>query len=100
VPFFLGFERLVRRGRPWVSAVVGASGRAIIILVLILGLALRVIPVLAGVYVPLLVIYMVESEIVSAIINARSGNITVAALIESAWLAWLIAAIAPVTIRL
>jgi hypothetical protein len=68
--------------------------------VLILGLAARVIPPIVSLLLPILVIYMVEFEIVSAIIYARSGNIAVAALIESAWLAWMIAAVMPITITI
>jgi dienelactone hydrolase len=100
VPFFLGFEILVGRGGPLVCAVQGSIGRALIVLVLILGLATHIVPPLVIVVVPLLVLYLVESEIVSATIYARSGNITAAALIESAWLAWMIAVIMPVTIKL
>jgi hypothetical protein len=100
VPFFLGFEILVRRGGPWISPVLGAIGRAIIILVLTLGLALSVIPLVVSLLLPMLVILMVEFEIVSSVIYARSGNIAVAALIESAWLAWMIAVVMPITIML
>ena len=57
-------------------------------------------PPLVSVLLPVLVIFMIESEIVSASIYARSGNIAVAALLESAWLAWMIAAIVPITIML
>ena len=100
VPFFFGFETLIRRGGPWTSLALGASGRVIIILVLILGLAAGIMPALVSVLLPVLVIFMIESEIVSASIYARSGNIAVAALLESAWLAWMIAAIVPITIML
>lgn len=100
VPFFLGFEVLVRRGGPWKSLALGTIGRAIMILVLILGLVARIIPPLVAVLLPIVVIYMVESEILSATIYARSGNITLAALIESAWLAWMVAAIMPITMML
>jgi dienelactone hydrolase len=100
VPFFLGFELLVRRGGPWLSPVFGVLGRAIIILVLIMGLAAGIIPFVIGLLLPVLVIYMMEFEIVSATIYAGSGNILVPALIESAWLAWLIAATMPITMML
>jgi dienelactone hydrolase len=100
LPFFLGFEILVRRGGPWMSPVLGVIGRTIIVLVLIVGLAVGVIPPLVSLLLPILVIYLIEFEIVSATIYARSGNITVAALIESAWLAWMIAAVMPITIML
>jgi dienelactone hydrolase len=100
VPFFLGFEILVRRGGPWMSPVLGMIGRAIIILVLILGLAARVIPPVVSLLLPILVIFLVEFEIVSATMYARSGNLAVAALLESAWLAYMIAAIMPITIML
>jgi dienelactone hydrolase len=99
-PFFLGFETLIRRGGPWTSLALGASGRVIIIVVLIIGLAGGIMPPLVSVLLPVLLIFMIESEIVSATIYARSGNIAVAALLESAWLAWMIAAVVPVTIIL
>jgi hypothetical protein len=82
------------------SPVLGVSGRALIILVLILGLAAHVIPPVVSLLLPILVIYMVEFEIVAATIYARCGNILVPALIESAWLAWMLAAIMPITIML
>jgi hypothetical protein len=100
LPFFLGLEILVRRGGLWMSPVLGVVGRTIIVVVLIIGLAARVIPPIVSLLLPILVIYMVEFEIVSAIIYARSGNIAVAALIESAWLAWMIAAVMPITITI
>jgi dienelactone hydrolase len=100
IPFFWGFETLIRRGGPWTSLALGTGGRVIIILVLILGLAEGIMPPLVSVLLPVLVIFMIESEIVSASIYARSGNIAVAALLESAWLAWMIAAIVPITIML
>jgi hypothetical protein len=65
-----------------------------------LGLAASVIPPVVSLLLPMLIIYMVEFEIVSATIYARSGNLAVAALIESAWLAWVIAAIMPITMML
>lgn len=98
MPFFWGFETLIRRGGPWASLALGASGRVIIILVLILGLAAGIMPPLLAVLLPVLVIFMIESEIVSASIYARSGNVAVAAMLESVWLAWMIAAIVPITI--
>lgn len=98
IPFFLGFETLVRRGGPWTALALGASGRVIIILVLVLGLAVGIMPPLVTVLLPILVLVMIESEIVSASIYARCGNIAVAALLESAWLAWMIATIVPITI--
>jgi hypothetical protein len=65
-----------------------------------MGLARGIMPPLVSGLLPVLVIFMIESEIVSACIYARSGNIAVAALLESAWLAWMIAAVVPVTIIL
>ncbi|MBV8359566.1 MAG: hypothetical protein JO189_16750, partial [Deltaproteobacteria bacterium] len=100
VPFFLGFEILVRRGRPRMSPVLGTIGRIIVIFVLIVGLEARIIPPLVSLLLPILVIFMVESEIVSAGVYARSGNVVTAALIESAWLAWMISATMPVTMML
>ena len=100
LPFWLGFEQLVRRGRSWISPIFGITGRAIIILVLILGLSARIIPSVVGLLLPAFVIYMIEAEIVSASIYASSGNIILAGLIEAAWLAWLVAAIMPITMML
>jgi hypothetical protein len=97
VPFFLSFEILVRRGGPWVSPLLGLAGRTIIILALILGLSVHVIPPVVALLLPIFVLFMVEFEIVAAMIYASSGNLAVTAFIESAWLAWMIAAIMPVT---
>jgi dienelactone hydrolase len=99
-PFFLGFEILVRRGRAWMSPVLGITGRAIIVTVLIVGLAAHILPLVVGLLLPVLVIYLVEFEIIASAIYLRSGNLAVAALIESAWLAWAIAAIMPITMML
>jgi dienelactone hydrolase len=100
VPFFLAFEMLTRRGGPWISPLLGIIGRAIIIGVLILGLAAHIIPFVVGLLLPILVLFMIEFEIVAATIYARSGNIAAAALLESAWLAWMLAAIMPITIMI
>jgi dienelactone hydrolase len=98
LPFFFSFELLVRCGTPGRSVLLGLAGRVIIVLLLAAGVWLQALPVVAGLMLGLFIILFVAFEILAAAIYRTSGNLTLIALIESAWLAWILAAIMPITL--
>jgi dienelactone hydrolase len=100
IPFFLGFEALIRRGGMVTSTVLGVLGRAITVVLLGAGVAAGVVPSVVALILPSLVIQFILFEIVVGSIYARSGNIVPAALVESAWLGWIIAMTMPITFML
>jgi hypothetical protein len=100
IPFFLGFEVLVRRGGVVMSTVLGVLGRAITLSLLGAGVALGVIPAVIALILPSLVIQFILFEIFAGSVYARSGNIIPGALVESAWLGWIIALTMPITMML
>jgi hypothetical protein len=98
LPFFLSFEMLVRRGEVVISTVVGLLGRTVTIGVLLAGIMLHVIPFVVVLMIPSLAIAFVMFEIFAASAYSASGNLLAIAVVEAAWLAWIIAAVMPVTI--
>jgi hypothetical protein len=100
IPFFLGFEALIRRGGMVSSTVLGVLGRAITLALLGAGVAAGVIPFVVALILPSLVIQFILFEIFAGSVYARSGNIVPAALVESAWLGWIIAMTMPITFML
>jgi dienelactone hydrolase len=100
IPFFLGFELLVRRGEIIVSVLLGVLGRAIVLVALAAGVAAGVVPFVVALILPSLVIQFIMFEIFAGGVYARSGNILPIVLVESAWLGWIVAATMPITIML
>ena len=100
IPFFLGFEALVRRGGMVTSTVRGIVGRAITLALLWAGVVLGVIPPVVALILPSLAIQFILFEIFTGCVYGKSGNIVPAVLVESAWLGWAIALTMPITIML
>jgi pimeloyl-ACP methyl ester carboxylesterase len=100
IPFFLGFEALVRRGGLLASVGLGVLGRAIILAALWAGIALEVVPFVVALILPSLIIQFILFEIFAGAVYARSGNIAAVALVESAWLGWIVAVTMPITFML
>jgi dienelactone hydrolase len=100
IPFFLGFEALLRRGGIVMSTVLGVLGRAITLVLLAAAVALGVMPFVVALILPSLVIQFILFEIFAASVYARSSNIVPVVLVESAWLGWIIAMTMPITIML
>ena len=100
VPFFLGFEALVRRGDMVTSTVVAVLGRAVTLVLLGAGVAVGVIPFVVALILPSLAIQFIMFEIFAGSVYAASGNLVPVALVESAWLGWTLALTMPITIML
>jgi hypothetical protein len=99
LPFWIAFEFLVRRGGVVISTVTASIGRALIVVLMVLGMNLGVLPEVLGLILPIIVIIFVMIEIFAASAYSASRNVAFIALAETAWFAWTIAATNPVTFK-
>ncbi|MGH7814380.1 MAG: alpha/beta hydrolase [Candidatus Binataceae bacterium] len=97
LPFWIGFEFLVRRGGPVISAVQGVIGRALLLAMTVAGVMLNVLPFVVILVVPILAIIFIMMEIFAASAYSNSRNLLLIAIVETAWLAWTMAATNPIT---
>lgn len=97
-PFQLVFHFLLRRGGVLGSAIASGIGRLLVIGVLVLAVSVGVLSGVVLLMLPVLVMLLVLFEIVASAIYARSRNYVVPAILESAWLAWIFAAVLPVSL--
>jgi dienelactone hydrolase len=97
LPFWFSFELMLRRGGLAVATARAVLGRILIIGVMIAGVFLQVLPVVLMLGLPAIVLIYVMIEIFAASAYSSSNNLALIALVESAWLAWLIAATNPIT---
>jgi dienelactone hydrolase len=100
LPFWLGFEFMLRRGDLVVSTIRAALGRALIIAMLVVGIFLQVLPGVLMLILPNLVLIYVTIEVFAASAYSSSRNLMLIVLVESMWFAWTIAATAPITFML
>jgi dienelactone hydrolase len=95
LPFFRAFETLLRRGSLAASIGLGLAGKVIVVALLVAGVFAGIVPfVLILLIAPLLGVFVL-AEIAAAALYARSGNLLASALLQAAWLGWLIAAMMP-----
>jgi dienelactone hydrolase len=99
-PFWISFEFMLRRGGPVVSTVRATIGRALIIVMLVVGILLQVLPGVLILILPNLVLIYVAVEIFAASAYSSSRNLMLIALVESIWFSWSIAAVSPITFML
>ncbi len=97
LPFWLGFEFLVRRGGIVISTVLGAGGRAVIVLLLFAGAAIGVFPGVLFLSVPLIILSFVMLEIFAASAYSTSRNLFLIALVETMLFTMPLAATNPIT---
>jgi len=97
LPFWVGFEFLVRRGGSTISTVLAVIGRAVILLLMGLGIALGVLPPVMMLVLPSLTLVFVMIEIFAASAYGSSRNLILIALVEASWFAWVMAATNPIT---
>ncbi len=100
LPFWLGFEFLVRRGGMVISTVLGLLGRVIIVGLILAGVMARIFPGVLLLIVPIIALQFVALEILAASAYSASRNLFLIALIETAWFAWFLAATNPITFML
>jgi len=94
--FSLPFQLLLRRGPPLAAALTSLAGRAVVVLVLVAGVATGVLPFVLVLMLPPLCGVFALVEIVAAGIYAGSRNPLAVALLDAGWLAAVAAAIMPV----
>ncbi|HUO06308.1 MAG TPA: alpha/beta fold hydrolase [Candidatus Binataceae bacterium] len=97
LPFWIGFEFLVRRGGIVASTVQGLIGRALILGITVAGAFLGVLPFVIVLIVPILAILFAMMEVFAASAYSNSRNLLLIAIVETAWLAWTMAATNPIT---
>jgi dienelactone hydrolase len=97
LPFWLGFEFLVRRGGVVISTVLGSVGRVVIVLLLFAGAAIGVFPSVLFLIVPLIIMSFVMLEIFAASAYATSRNLFLIALVETMLFTMPLAATNPIT---
>ncbi len=100
LPFWMGFELLVRRGSVPRSTALALVGRASILVLIAVGVGLHMVPPAMMLVLPSLTILMLMVEIFAASAYSTSRNLALIALVEAAWLSWSIAATNPVTFML
>ncbi|MGO9449823.1 MAG: dienelactone hydrolase family protein [Candidatus Binataceae bacterium] len=100
LPFWLGFEFLVRRGGMLMSTVLGSLGRVIIIVLLFVAVSVGIFSGVLFLILPIIVLQFIGLEILAASAYSTSRNLFLIALIESAWFAVLLAATNPITFML
>ena len=94
-PFFLAFETLLRRGSPAAAAALGVAGKLLVLALLVAGVFAGIVPFVVMLLLVALLLVFLLAEIVATALYASSGNLLASALLQAAWLAWLIAATMP-----
>jgi hypothetical protein len=90
LPFAVSFQWLLRRGSPGRAALLCGLGRVLVLVVLVLGVAVVIL------MLPSLVLTFALLELLLAGIYAASRNLAAISLIDSAWLALIVAAVMPI----
>jgi hypothetical protein len=96
-PFWMGFELLVRRGGPVSSTAWAVLGRALILILMVVGVSVHLLPFVLILILPIIGIALLLIEIFSAAAYSASRNLTLIAIFETLWFAWMIAAASPIT---
>lgn len=95
-PFTLASNSLLRRGSAWVATLTVLLGRALLVVVLGIGIAMEIVPGVVALMLPMLAGFFVFFELVGVPVYVGSRNVVTVALLEALWLAWIFAAILPV----
>jgi alpha/beta superfamily hydrolase len=95
-PFFAAFEAIVRRGNTWQSLGLGLLGRAMLVLVLLVGLGLGALPGVLSLIVPVLALQYVVMEIFAASAWATGRNTAVIAIAECVFASWIAVMFSPI----
>ncbi|MGH7949869.1 MAG: alpha/beta hydrolase [Candidatus Binataceae bacterium] len=100
VPFFVAFELLLRRGGIFTSTTIALAGRIVTLALIWIGAVTGVLPFVVILILPVFGLLFVAMEIFAAAAYSASANLLVIALVESAWLGWVVAAWMPITMKL
>ena len=96
-PFWMGFELLLRRGEILGSTMWASLGRVLILVLMVIGVSLNALPFVLILLLPIIALAFVMIEIFSASAYSVSRNLTLIAVFETLWFAWMIAASNPIT---
>jgi dienelactone hydrolase len=96
LPFFAGFEQIVRRGRTWPALGWGVLGRALIVGIVVLGVAAHVFPPVVAILIPIIVVLFVLLEIFGVPAYAAGANPALLAVVDAVFIAWVVAIAIPV----
>ena len=97
-PFQLALHFLLRRGGTIAATTSSLLGRSAVLVVLQLAVALGMLSSVVSLMLPVLTALFVLFEVVATSIYATSRNTVAPALIEAGWLAWIFAAVLPITL--
>jgi len=98
LPFAAGFQVWVRRGGTPVATTWAVLGRGLVLASLVAGARAEIVPGVVMLMVPALLVVYALFEVLAAALYAGSRNRAAIALIDSGWLALVIAASMPVRI--
>ena len=96
LPYFLGLEHWLRRGSTLASVAVGMVGRVLTLAVIGLGVTLGIVPFVVTLLLGPLASVLILGELVAAASYASGGNRLASAMLQAAFLAWMIASAMPV----
>jgi dienelactone hydrolase len=96
LPFFAAYHALVRARSEWWGVALGALGRVVLLLVLLVGLAIGALPSVISLVIPLLVLQYVLLELFAAPCWAASRNTTVLAVVDAVIIGWMAVVLTPV----
>jgi hypothetical protein len=96
LPFFAAYHALIRRGTGWRSIAIGAAGRVVLLVILILGVWLGALPFVVSLVLPLLFLQYVLLELFAAGCYLASRNTTVVAVVDAVIIGWLAVTLTPV----
>jgi dienelactone hydrolase len=98
LPFALAFACLLRRGPPLGACLFALAGRALVLGLLVAGVATGVLGFVVLLLLPALCVVFALIEILAAFAYARSRNLLAIALLDAGWLAVVAAAAMPVRV--
>jgi dienelactone hydrolase len=96
LPFALAVQVLLRRGPPLTAGLFSLAGRVLVLVALVVGVALGVIERVVMLMVGPLALLALMAELLATSIYAASRNLGAIALIDAAWLAFVVASSMPV----
>jgi dienelactone hydrolase len=96
VPFFAAFEAIIRRGNTWQSLGLGLLGRALLLVVLLVGLGVGALPGVLSLVVPLLAVQYVVLEVFAAAAWSTGRNTAVIAIAEAIIVTWVSVMFSPI----
>jgi hypothetical protein len=86
---------LLRRGSALAALGLGLAGKLIVLALTVAGVFAGIFPFVVILLIGLLALVFFSAEIAATALYARSGNLLASAVLQAAWLAWIIAALMP-----